>query len=280
MKRFALLLICTLLLTACAGTKLVRTPVVKDFNLNLTLEQVQEKGQTVAQNFQHPYQIEEGPLRRMLTDLTYVADDEKEKTPIFQGVEIDRMAGPLAEILAQADASQRIRFLSYNKKKGLLLSNTRKSEGVMFVDGEGKLNIAFNCINIDRYVNETTAVNPTFDKIDPLSIPEAETRITSLPSYARLHQFEDNQLAPMWIAVDLQQLQAAYDTTPVTAPNAAQATTESGAAAGAAATGGNFQDLQMENIRGKLNYLKQLVEEGLITEDDYNAKKLDLLDRL
>ena len=40
------------------------------------------------------------------------------------------------------------------------------------------------------------------------------------------------------------------------------------------------EDVLKEDIKNKLRYLKELLDEGLISEKDYTVKKMELLDRI
>ncbi|RLB60097.1 MAG: hypothetical protein DRH08_15905, partial [Deltaproteobacteria bacterium] len=40
------------------------------------------------------------------------------------------------------------------------------------------------------------------------------------------------------------------------------------------------EDMLKEDIKNKLRYLKELLDEGLISKTDYNAKKKELLDKI
>ena len=152
MKRIAvLLIICAAFTSACTSTKWVRTTVAEQYTFNVTLEQQQEKGIFIQQKYAHPYEIDISDLEKLMGDLKYIEKSglmRKEKLgPVFQPVEIDRLAPVLALTLAKADTNQRIRFTSFNQGDFLIFSVSRKTEGVIFIGPAGRLNIAFNFIN-------------------------------------------------------------------------------------------------------------------------------------
>jgi hypothetical protein len=214
---------------------------------------------------------------------------KKEKqSPVFQAVEIDRLAPVLALTLAKADTSQRIRFTSFNQGEALVFSVPRKTEGVFFIEPAGRLNIAFSYINYNRQPSEATAIDPIYSSVDPLKIKTSETTISATSPYAELYKFETGKQAPMWVVADLEKLKQSSST--VTVPTV-QATEEplptvaprveiKDTPVKKTETNQAVEDMFQEDIRNKLKYLKELFDEGLISENDYAVKKKELLDKI
>lgn len=292
MKRLALLLILgATLISACAGPKWTRTTVAKQNYFIVTLEQQEGKIAAGQSPYKHPYVIELAELENLMGKLTYtdkggVASTPKQ-SPVFQAVEIDRLAPALAEALAKADASQRVRFASFNQGKGMIFSDSRKTEGAVFVDSEGRLNFAFNLINADRRPSETTAIFYTFSSANPLKIETSKTILSAAPPYAELHLYENGKMAPMWVAIDLQKAKESAGT--LTAPMVKEPEEAPPAAAGArtmapppekAAPARSSEEMLKEDIKNNLRYIKELRGEGLISEKDYADKKKELLDKI
>jgi len=293
MKRISFLLIISAVITsACTSTKLVRTTVAEQYEFNVALEHQQEKGIVIQKNFAHPYEIEISYLEKLMGDLKYVEKSglmrTEKQSPVFQASEIGRLAPVLALTLAKADASQRIRFISFNQGDFLIFSVSRKTEGVIFIEPAGRLNIAFNFINYSRQPGENTAISPSFSSIDPLKIQTSETTISATVPYAKLHKFETGKDAPMWFVADLEKLKESNSTAtlpiiqtkegppPAVAPKAEikDAPFEKTEPIQAS------EDVLKEEIRNKLKYLKELFDEGLISEKDYTVKKMELLDKI
>lgn len=293
MKRLAILFVVSAaFVSACTGAKLVRTTVAKQNYFNVTLEQRLEKGATELPKYQHPFMIELAELKKGMGDLTYIEKaglmSANQQKPVFKAVEIDRLAPVLATALAKADASQHIRFVSFNQSKFLIFSETRETEGVIFVDSDGRLNFAFNCINADRQPSETSAIYHVFSSVDPLQIKRSDTTLSPTAPYAELHQFGTGQKAPMWIVVNLDAMKkavgavtaplgkAAEDAGPAVAPGTGTMATPAEKTAPPPAS----EDRLKQDIRNNLRYLKELRDEGLISEKDYTAKKMELLDKI
>jgi len=292
MKRMTtLLIISASLLSACSSTQWVRTPVVREYAFNVTLEQPPGNATTAPQIYAHPYEIEQADLKQLMGDLTYTekvgSKDANTPSPVFQAVEIDRLAPVLAEALAKADASQRVRFISFNQRQGMIFSVSQKTEAVTFIEPDGQLNIAFNYVNAERNPSETSAVYPNYSKVDPVKIKTSKSYISPLP-YAGLHQLESGEQAPMWLVADLEKM---HGKASISAPPVIKETTDvSSAVAVETETDGSFspnpepriksEETLNEDIKNKLRFLKELLDEGLISEEDYNTKKMGLLDKV
>jgi hypothetical protein len=286
-----LLIVSVAFISACTGTRLVRTTITEQHDFNVTLEQHQEKGIIVSQKYAHPYVIDISDLEKLMGDLKYTEKSglmrSEKQSSVFQAVEIDRLAPVLTDALAKADTSQRIRFTSFNQGDFLIFSVARKTEGVIFIEPAGRLNIAFNYINSNRQSGETTAVDPIYSSVDPLKIKVSEITISATAPYAELHKFETGKQAPMWVVADIEKLKetstatvpvvnTAEETAPAVAPKAGIKDTPVENKAPNQAS----EDLLKEDIKIKLKYLKELLDEGLISEKDYTAKKKELLDKI
>ena len=308
MKRFAILFFFgAFFLSACSTAQWVRSPVLKEKNIIISIEQRQENGQIVAQEYDHPYTVDLLKLKRLMADLTYIEEvgflGKEEKNPVFQAIEIDRLTSVLADTLTKIDNSQRIRFTSFNKGKGWLFSIRRETEGIIFIEHDRRLNMAFNHINFKIDPNDANTLPPSFSQVDPLKITISDTPLMPTTPYAELHQFETGDPAPMWLIADLEKLDKAIDTVPVArievVNEAPLKTPESKVLSApapplteqkpdAAITTGTVEKAPIQttgnalqkDIKDKLRYLKELLDEGLISEKDYTAKKTELLDKI
>jgi len=283
----ALLIISAVFLSGCTGSKWVRSDLARQHEFIVALEQRQEAGASYA----HPLDVDLALLKRLMGDLNYTEraglTGKSRQTPVFQPAEIDRLAPILAGNLAKADGRQRIRFISFNQEQGLLFSESRKTEGVVFAEPAGHLNFAFSFLNQKRLPSETSALYAHYSTTDPLAVKSSGSVITPTASYAELHPLEPGVPAPLWVVADLARFEAALRSgalPPVTAAAsapaeaAAQTAPQQGPGQEAAAQA-SVEQLRSE-VKGKLRYLKELHEEGLISEQDYNAKKTELLDKV
>jgi len=293
MKRiFALLILSTVFCSACTSTKWVRTSVAKEYDFTVALEQLTEKGAIVPQTHEQPQGIDPAELKKVLGDLIYTEKaglmSKSKLSSVFQQTEIDRLTPVLAATLAKAEAGQRLRFISFNQGQSVIFSESQKTEGVVFVDPAGQLNIAFNYVNAKRLPNETSAIYSNYSEIDPLKITTSDTPLSAPAPYAELHQFETGEPAPMWVVADLGKLKESISTgtvpvvkakeeiPPTAAPKTETVVTPVEITAPASAS----DDMLKTDIKNKLKYLKELLDEGLISAKDYEAKKKELLDKI
>jgi hypothetical protein len=90
----------------------------------------------------------------------------------------------------------------------------------------------------------------------------------------------------MWVVVDFEKLKASISTATVpivkateeVSPAVAPKTGNMGTSVEKTAPAQASEDMLKEDIKNKLKFLKELLDEGLISEKDYNAKKMELLD--
>jgi hypothetical protein len=292
MNRMTVLLtVSATLLSACGSTQWVQTPVAREYTFNVTLEQPPGNATTAPQKYAHPYEIEQADLEQLMGDLTYTkkvgSKEAKTPSPVFQAVEIDRLAPVLAEALAKADASQRVRFISFNQKKGMIFSVSQKTEAVTFIEPDGQLNIAFNHVNSERNPSETSAVYPNYSKVDPVKIKTSKSYLSPLP-YAGLHQLESGEQAPMWLVADLEKMRGkAGASAPPVIKEAAEVSSAVTVETETHEPSSPKPEPRItpeetlnEDIRSKLIFLKKLLDEGLISEEDYNTRKMVLLDKI
>ena len=173
------------MLTGCAA-RWVRTPVVDQRDMTVSLEHKIADKQVADQQFNHPFNIDAQNLRTLLSQLEYMAEPmiygKPEQKPVFQAVEIDRLVPALAEALSKADANQRVRFVSYNRGGGLLFKKRRRTSGVAFVRPGNHLNLAFADVNFEILTNEMENISRGDEFPDPLRIKSSYTPIVA-PDY-------------------------------------------------------------------------------------------------
>jgi hypothetical protein len=303
MKRiFIMMAASAVLLTACAGSRWVRTPVVKDRDFVIAFEQREEKGAVVTGAYAHPADVAPDDLARLLRELTYVEHVglmvAKTTGNVFQAREVDRLAPALADALKGADGSQRIRFTSYNRGRGLIFSVRRETEGVVFAEPGNRLNIAFARINSRIEPDDAVAFPEDFSGMDPLRIQRADTVLTPISPYGEIKQTSTGEDIPMWMTVDIgamKQVDVKDPAATIGAPIGSESSTEGSgskqvdpaAESGNPASAGHMEpspslsdESIREEIKNKLKYLKELLDEGLISQQDYDAQKAELLKKI
>lgn len=294
MKRFAILLAMAatvFTVSACATGRWESEELVDRRHIRVTLEQRVENDQIVEQNYNQPKEIEPVLLETLLGNLSYMTTPEffgeAEEQPVFQTEEIQRLAPALSIALQKATENQRIRFTSHNRGGGLIFKDQRKTSGALFIDADDQLNIAFSYINRisdhDDRIDAYGSPDP-----DPFTIESSDAPVIARAAYIEHHLMANGAPSPLWLEVDLDDLRAAPKTMPV--PAAAPARTpETKTPAmepdrktppeGRAPAPRDWND-QKETLKTKLEYLRELYEDGLISQTEYEAKKQELLDRI
>ena len=75
MKRMFICLIAALIFfPACSSTRWVRTPVTKNADVIITLEERQKEGDIVGQAYQHPCSIDLSQLKKLMGSLTHIEE--------------------------------------------------------------------------------------------------------------------------------------------------------------------------------------------------------------
>lgn len=285
-------------LTACGSGRWVRTPVLESSRTTVNLEHHEEKGEILAQRHDHPCQIPMEDMQTFLGDLAYqekaVLIGGKKNLPVFQAEEIAALAPALSDGLSKATPDQRLQFTSFNKGGGLLFKNTRKTEGVLFVEPGGHVNLAFNLINMDVMEADSEDLPQLYTNSDPLKIKYADTTLVP-PAYAALKVLDTGKPAPMWVLTDIAKLKEAVAAAPKPAPVVVAPAPASPSPAPPAPMPAPTPVITpppaeaaapvppvapKDEIKNKLKYLKELYEDGLISESEYAAEKQKLLDNL
>jgi len=289
MKRcFIFIFMSAVFLSACSTSRWVPTPVLSEQNFTVTLEHYMDEDQIIKQNYDHPYNINPLTLKKFLTDLVYIEEsgfwEIQTENPVFQEIEVDHLLPALAQAMADATPDQRIHFISYNKIRRLLFSNRQKTEGVIFIEPGNRLNIAFAHINVEIDPENNQVLPESITQVDPLKVASSDTFLLPPPRYAAQQTDNNGESIPMWIVANLDKFQANQTSTPKPlpqgkAPNTSlKTTTETGKIQAKPAAELQNRENQYERIRNKLAYLKKLYEDGLISKQDYEAKKKEILD--
>lgn len=284
MKKCAILWsVVLLVLSACANIQPTRTTIAGEYHYAVVLEQ------QAAGMFSHPCNLEQDALKDLMAQLVYKGEtglvSQETKLPVFQPDEIERLAPALQKALEQAASDQRVRFVSFGQKQGVLFNNSRKTEGVVFVAPDRQINMAFSFINAKRAPGETSAMYHQYAKIDPLVVDDSKTPLVADKSGLQLKAFADGRKAPMWLMVDMESFQNHLGenehyvavpekktgfSLPLNAPSRSQ-------------QGTNISSVPLSNqqkqqtVKDKLVFLKNLFDDGLISEKEYQQEKAKVL---
>lgn len=264
-----------MLLAACASTAGVKTGAAApaDTEIAEVLWRGSQGGwvyrvaaEPGAPPLAHPVQLDPAWLRRYLASLT-VTDrrgDEVSELTLFRGRQLDRLVPALVHGLARAQADQVLVFAVVGPRPGArIFQQNVVTTGRAFVEN-GRLNIVFGRV-LDTVFDpgETAAFSP--GSRDRVSLERGREVHSSL--WAGDAKRRD------WVRIAVQRGDGPLPELPESArvaPDSSAPAKAPGAAAPAAQPG----------IRGKLEMLKSLYEDDLITREEYARERAEVLDSL
>jgi len=202
----------------------------------------------------HPLEMSGEDMETMLESVDYfkpgffsVTGKEGDTYDLFNKEEIDMMAGPLAEALSKAGPNEWVDFSVYNFRGQAFLGNFIITDGVMFVK-DGKLNIAFR--------NLAVKAAPDSRDINTLDPTESYREFRKI-----VPQSGQDKVAENWLAIDMKTVKQ-----------------EKEAAEKAEAEAEKKTPTEERSAKERLKELQELYDEGLITEEEYNKKRKEILE--
>ncbi|MBS3754997.1 MAG: SHOCT domain-containing protein [Desulfobacterales bacterium] len=274
----------------------------KDSGFIVKLQQKMKDGRPVAQSYSHPADIGTENLAWFFNDLSYMTTprllSDSEERPVFQNREINRLAPAVSRALKNADATQRVHFTSFNYSRGLLFQKRRITQGTLFVDAGGNFNIDFSWINQEVNLDDQPKGRSEFNQGDSIGVAESDTPVLANRPYIRHHRGENGKADPMWIQAPVEDIRrVAEGVKPAGKKQVQESAGETSAAEkpeqkkpgkektpeahkpGPEEPAGDWET-RKEGIRDRLEYLKDLYEDGLITESEYQDQKQEILEDL
>jgi len=271
MKRIIIVLSALLLFAAgCGGPRWQDAAVDAQDDYTIRIQHRVAEETAGMPNYKHPVDITARELAFFMNDLAYTSRSiiaESAKRPVFQDKEIDRLAPVLARALGALGPNERIAVTSFNRGGGLIFEKRRKTEAVIFMDGNNRLNVAFAVINEEIPPDQTMSAAAKEPPGDPMTVRSSSTSLAITADYMQPHDREDGKAYPMWVKADVKGLKMAAKAAerPEDAPEDVPVTDP---------------EKRRDQIRSQLEYLKELHDDGLITETEYDEKRRELLERI
>lgn len=246
-------------------------------------------------SFNHPYFIDEGRLRAILSSLYYREKGmlkTKTKKRIFLDKEIDAVVPLIVESLSKADPSKEV-FASTTSER--VLFRDKISTFSLFILGK-ELNIAFSQVQSTKEMSPNLKKGRSQNTKDPTSITSAGFWELVPVSGQRLKEGHEN-----WLIINVEHTDfnlkpavVAKEETITTSPliearlrrleeRAGLSPTEGGKQVEGAteqsdsATLPEKEDSSEKPLIERLRELKKLLNEELISPNDYEKKKLEML---
>jgi hypothetical protein len=229
-----------------------------------------------AADNQHPVQLQAGALRQQLAQVE--TDLQGKAQPLFAADELADIVEPLLQAFAQARPGDDVLLISTSRRGGGVLAAPTAVTARLFVQGGG-LQLIVHDARFDFYdVYRGTQVLPRF---------AYGSRAT--PGASPLHSAAAANRRSDWLAIPLAAAVAgavpAPPAQPVPAlmPAAAPMPAVSAAAPPAAPPAAPRKppdSTGAEDIERRLETLKRLRERGLVSEDEYQQKRKEILQQL
>jgi len=287
------LILMILAFTSCSATKSHKKSGTKKSNIvGATIqdqettveirEEVDGNGDVIEKGFNHPYYFTEEGLVNVLSSVYFkergwIKGAGRRK--LFRGEELRKIVPAIINAFSKATVSQDI--LVYSTSHKVLLSDRQSYFSLFIVDKE--LNVVFSTINSRKSVNDGKSYRRgDKNKLkDPLTVKRGKKGLLSSWSLVpmggqRIKRGHDN-----WLIVDLESDMYGLASTVDIDNDPISAGSSSKAIQSRVATDSRFveEKRMYQDVREKLKELKGLKDDGLISEEDYDVKKKELLNK-
>jgi len=274
---FAPGLLSGLLLVAAGCSSTTREmPVYSQGQVVVSLRSFKKAG--AGPRYDHPAALSSERVARILASV------QVEEFSLFkwrnEGVllvadDVAQLAPKLAEGLRKAAPDQWVYFSVRNVPRYLTLGAVRFSDGIAFVK-EGKLNLVFDNIGYVENVDTSPSKLDPRDAMTSQSVrltARAPDALGAAPPLVRGDRWLGHERTN-WLVFDLGSPAAPGPPPAETAPAAAPAAT---AAPAAASAPGNAAPAVPQDPAERLRKLKSLLDQGLISADEYEKKRQEIL---
>lgn len=209
----------------------------------------------------------------------------RETAPLFTPDAAERLSGPLASALARASANQDILFAIDMAQKAVLIGSKPVSVAGRAFYREQRLNLIIGELHVSTVPPEYKDYPIGYPKLDRRLHPHETGGRAVETHYPRGAHFElgdavslfmqDGKQRGDWLIVNVGALSAAQGAGESNGATVAQRATVAPVAPAAAAT-----TAASASIEERLRRLKSLRDQDLITPDDYDRKRREILDQL
>ena len=254
---------------------------VDDHNASVEIrEELDEKGDIIKKNYNHPYYFTAGGLTNILSSIYYTQKSiilgSKGKKQLYKKEELQNIIPPIISAFSMANDSQDILIFSTSDK--VLLADAQ-SYFSMFVSNN-ELNIVFSDILNKKSISDGRSFRKSNKSKfkDPFDVKRSG-RWNLIP-------MEGQRFAPghrNWLIIDLSSslygVAGSGNISNNVNDNPLQVGGRERSIERKVRTSNNFieEKQKYQDVRDKLRELKVLGEEGLISEKDYELKKKELL---
>ena len=235
--------------------------------------------------FDHPWNFSEAEMDRCLASIRYLRPElawltgrPGKEFDLLSVEERARIAPPLVKALAKAAPEEWVDFSISGWRGQGVIGSYRQSEGVMFVK-DGELHVAFRKIALKKAPGEDNAVSdPTRSYSFKVRVaPGAGQRLMKTTSKSKEVQHLN------WVVIKFAELEPGAGPAPTkvepTEPSAS-GTRNASPAVSPSAPLESSPVPPTAPARDRLQELKQLYDEGLISSEEYQKKREQILEEL
>ncbi len=201
--KILLMTILCIFLCSCAQTRTVKTPIYKDRDLEVELRRsVGTDSASSGKGYSHPRVFEQSEMKFLLGAIRY--QDKgligwTDAKAVFSAHELYVITPHIVDAFGKASNDDEVVFASNVSKSGMVLSQKRYTDGIMFIR-DGKLNCAFANINIRSNVSD--GYESDVYEGDPRKISAGGlARLVTKP-WQSLHM-SDRDAHENWIMIDI-----------------------------------------------------------------------------
>ena len=245
------------LLTGCTKAGIQAADVLKNKTVHVALAwETDKEGAVVENSNDHPYEISAGKIGSILSSLQYsekIFLKWEEKGPLFDEIEVKRIAAPISQALGRAGKNQWVSFEVNSLRRRLIFKTRMMTSGWVWIK-DGKLHLVIGNFRyeLDQEGSEAYRGDPRLHfSMESSRIDKGEYNgpppVEENTKY--LHKEHLN-----WTVVDLQTFTPSQKKTEEAAPRM--------------------------SAEERLEQLKKLFDKGLITQEEYEAKRKEILEEL
>ena len=246
-------------------------------------ERLDEEGNVIKKSFNHPYSFTEARLANILSSVYYKGGEYitgKREKRVFRKEELQNIIPPIISAFSMANDSQDILVFS-SPHKGLL-ADTRSYFSMFITNNE--LNIVFSTIKSKKSrISDARAIQMgTYSRSDktkfkdPLDV-KRDSRWSLVPMEGQRLESERQN----WLIIGFTNYGDSNLFGRAGSDNVSDNSIEAGSSVRAiereVRTNENVIEEKNQGVRNKLRKMKVLKDEDLISEEDYEKKKKELL---
>ena len=240
----------------------------------LYLESVPKKLGTL----EHPQELSLELLKEILLAIEYqrpwvnipFTKPKGKQYQLFLPEEIEKFIPHLAEGFKQANSSQWLNFSVRCQRGKLFIGAERITDGVAFIK-EGKLNLVF------RNIAEKLGVDENLNTSNPLKYYPGSAYLVEKEGFS-LKRNKRSKPISNWLVVDLEWWEKKLASTQK--PELKAQEKEVAPSEEKVKQVKPSPEVKEKSIKERLLELKELYEEGLISEEEYKKKRQEILDQL